>query len=237
MTHGRRWRAVMGVVVALAAVAPAGAAFADDSRPSVSTGLGALARGLDLDAGPALNRVETSVLSLLDQDARTVRTMAVGTLGGAPAAVVRDAGALAACALAVSSRCIGVAGARLSGDVGPVGTGSHDLGGSANCAAGGGCAGPGPRAPASADLPPAAGGAPTIPMAGGVVLDAPAHMAGTAPGLQVASPPVAGRSGGSLASTGSPVAPALAGMLLMVLGCLLRRLNPLLRRGRRELTP
>src|SRR5260370_36272463 len=91
MTHGRRWRAVMGVVVALAAVAPAGAAFADDSRPSVSTGLGALARGLHPGAGPTVDRAETSVLSLLDQDARAVRTMAVGTLGRAPAAVGRDA--------------------------------------------------------------------------------------------------------------------------------------------------
>src|SRR5258708_4969248 len=120
MTHGRCWRAVMGVVIALAAFAPAGAASADDSRPSVSTGLGALVRGLDPGAGPTPNRVEVSVLSLLDQDVRTVRTMAVGTLGGAPTAVVRDAGTLAACGLAVRSTCIGVAGPPLAGHVCPV---------------------------------------------------------------------------------------------------------------------
>jgi hypothetical protein len=225
MTHRRGWRALMGAAVALAATAPGGVALADDSRSSVSTELGALVLGLDPGAAPNLGGVGTSVLSRVDPDLRTVRGMAGGTLRGAPTAIVRDVGTLTACALAVPTGCAGAAAIRVAGDLAPVGLATLELGRSRTCAAGGGCSSPAAGAPPPADPPrpwTASGSAPAAQPGGAPLLQAQGADPGPVAGAQPAPPQTAPRAGGSLARTGAPILPALAGLVLLLLGGVLR---------------
>ena len=168
MMHGRRWRAVMGAAVALAAVVPSGAVSADDSWPSVPL------------------------------------------LRGAPAVVARDTGTLAVCALAASPGCAGAGAIQLAGDLARLGLrarGGREPGG---CAATGPvlgelCEGFGTSVRARPSGPPA-----------WPVRSAPASSPQVAPGPQVAPAPR-----GSLASTGTPIGTALAGLVLLAAGGLL----------------
>jgi hypothetical protein len=114
------------------------------------------------------------------------------------AVVAGDAGALAVCAVAAAPACAGTDAVRLIRDLGPVGWGRRDAGGPA-CAMLGRPLGACRRFGPSADRP----------------TRTPVWHVSSAP---AALPHAAATPPGSLARTGTPIGPALAGLVLLAAG-------------------